>query len=120
MKKRILLTLSILVSLVLVGCGDKKDYKTLTCSSQEDSGKVEIKINQDKSSHNLTEGTMSMQIDLTGMGTAAKDMDWDAAFCNGGNDEIPTKSCKTEVKDNSLTILYEIDMESIQGIESNE
>ncbi len=111
MKKKLLFVLVMFVCLILVGCGDKKDYKTLTCSSQEDSGRVEIKINQDKKTYSLTDGSMSMVIDLTGMGTAAKDMDWDAAFCNGSSDEIPTKACKTEVKDNSLTVLYEIDME---------
>ena len=117
-KKGFLVLLFALVCLLSVGCGkdDEKSSKssserTLKCTTNEDSGKMEVSITQNKKSNEFTKGSMSMTMDLSEYGEAAKSMDWESMFCDSMKDEMPSKSCKATVDGNNLSIDIELDME---------
>ena len=120
-KKGFLVLLFALICLVSVGCGkddddDKKSSKksnerTLKCTTEEDSGKMIVNISQDKKSYEFTKGSVSMTMDISSYGEAAKGMDWESMFCESFKDEMPSKTCKAAVDGNNLSIDIELDME---------
>ena len=113
-KKGFLVLLFALICLVSVGCGkddddDKKSSKksnerTLKCTTEEDSGKMIVNITQDKKSYEFTKGSVSMTMDISSYGEAAKGMDWESMFCESFKDEMPSKTCKAAVDGNNLSI----------------
>lgn len=117
-KKGFLVLLFALVCLLSVGCGkddDKKSSKksgerTLKCTTEEDGQKMVVTISQNKKSYELTSGNVTMTMDLSDYGEAAKGVDWESMFCNSADEEMPHKSCKAEVNDNILNIDLELDM----------
>ena len=111
LKKRVVLVLlCAFVCLFTVGCKDK--VKTLKCTSKEDSGNMVVEIGQNKKTYELTNGSMSMEMDISAYGETAANLDWESMFC-GENDPI-YKECSAKVNDNTLTVKMELNMDEYQ------
>lgn len=135
-KKSILILLIALLCFVAVGCGNnnsnnddsdekesksekKKDKekeekesneKTISCTMEEDEGKVIVSFTQNQKTYEFTSGKMSMSIDVNGAGfedlTAS---DFESMFCNSDAD-VPYTDCKANLSEGVLTVEYDVDV----------
>jgi len=114
MKKGFLVLLIAVVCLFSVGCGkddeksskSSKNVQTLKCTQDEDGNKMEVSISQNKKTYELTEGKMTMTMDLSDYGEAAASMDWEQYVCT----EESYKDCSAKVDGSTLTVNIELDM----------
>jgi len=67
---------------------------------------MEVSISQNKKTYELTEGKMTMTMDLSDYGEAAASMDWEQYVCT----EESYKDCSAKVDGSTLTVNIELDM----------
>ena len=124
-RKYILILLVALLCFVTVGCGSssseggsgssskkKGNVSTLTCTiEEEDTGKMEVVISQNKKTYELTEGTMKVSMDVSEYidDYDYTEKDFEEMFCE---DEDVYESCIVKINKGNLTVDMKIDMDA--------